>query len=221
MKNLLYSVFAIGILAGCVTTPNKVQEYSADQFNGIILPYSSPGPIKPQAAIEQGIEGWVELQFTVTETGAVDSIKILDRYPVDNSVFDRAAIESLSKWKYRPVMVGGSPVRMSGMKRLISFGRHKDKPEPLPIVRVEPIYPQIANSQIMEGSVTLSYTVTSSGTVTDVEIVERFPKDISIFDEASIEALQKWKYVPAVIDGKPAEVKGMITTLTFKLADSN
>lgn len=65
-------------------------------------------PQYPVRAAERGIEGWVLLEFTVTETGAVENAVVLDADPP--SIFNRAAVRAVSKWKYKPMMVNGKPV---------------------------------------------------------------------------------------------------------------
>lgn len=65
-------------------------------------------PQYPIRAAERGIEGWVLIEFTVTETGSVIDPVIVDADPP--SIFNRAALRAVVKWKYRPMMVGGKPV---------------------------------------------------------------------------------------------------------------
>ena len=56
----------------------------------------------PRKAEQNGTEGWVELEFTVAETGAVTDIAILAASP--RGVFDQAAAGALAQWRYKPVM---------------------------------------------------------------------------------------------------------------------
>ncbi len=65
-------------------------------------------PQYPNNAAERGIEGWVLIEFTVTETGAVVDPVVIDAEPP--STFDRAARRAVVKWKYKPMMVDGKPV---------------------------------------------------------------------------------------------------------------
>src|SRR5690606_13556723 len=79
--------------------------------------------------------------------------------------------------------------------------------EYLPIVKVAPIYPQRALARGIEGWVLVEFTVTTSGTVRDVRVVEAEPQ--GLFDRAAMDAAAKFKYKPRVIDGKPVEVEGV------------
>ena len=65
-------------------------------------------PQYPIRASERGIEGWVVLSFTITETGTVRDAKVIDAKP--KRIFNRAAIQAIRKWKYRPRVVDGTAV---------------------------------------------------------------------------------------------------------------
>jgi protein TonB len=51
--------------------------------------------------------------------------------------------------------------------------------------------------------------------VRDVRVVEADPR--SVFDKASIEAAEKFKYRPRVINGQPIEVHGVRNLFRFSL----
>jgi protein TonB len=76
-------------------------------------------PTYPPEASRDGVEGWVKLGFTVSASGAVTDIKVLDSEP--KRVFDRAARRALKKWKYKPKLDGGKPVSQSGMVVVLDF----------------------------------------------------------------------------------------------------
>lgn len=65
-------------------------------------------PQYPYSARRRGIEGWVRVSFTVTETGLVRDAVVLESEPRD--IFDRAALRAVSKWKFKPRVVDGKPV---------------------------------------------------------------------------------------------------------------
>ncbi len=87
----------------------------------------------------------------------------------------------------------------------------------LPIVKVAPIYPRRAIELGIEGYVILEFTVTKSGSVKDIVVVEAQPS--SIFNRAAIEAAEKFKYKPRVVNGEPIEVRGVLHKITFELED--
>ena len=85
----------------------------------------------------------------------------------------------------------------------------------LPIVKVAPVYPKRALARKLEGYVVVEFTVTTRGTTKDIKVVEAKP--IVIFNQAAIQAAEKFKYKPRVVDGKPVEVHGVRNKIAFKL----
>ena len=95
------------------------------------------------------------------------------------------------------------------------IGGFKSDGEYLPIVKVQPRYPSRALSRGIEGYVIVEFTVTANGSVRDPVVVESDPANI--FDSAAIQAAEKFKYKPRVIDGEPVEVPGVRNKITFAL----
>lgn len=85
---------------------------------GDYLPIVRVAPIYPSRALSRGIEGYVDLSFTVTPAGTViDPIVIQST----SSLFDRAATQAVLKFKYKPRVVDGQPVAVPGVKTRITF----------------------------------------------------------------------------------------------------
>lgn len=57
-------------------------------------------PRYPPRARNEGIEGWVLLEITVSPTGAVSDARVLDAKP--KRIFDQAALEAIRQWRFRP-----------------------------------------------------------------------------------------------------------------------
>ncbi|KGJ89435.1 energy transducer TonB [Thalassotalea sp. ND16A] len=72
-----------------------------------------------------------------------------------------------------------------------------------PIMRIEPIYPKQALTDLTNGYVLLSFTIEKNGKVSEVFAEEAYPK--GIFEKSAINAVKKWKY--AQIDQKEKQVK--------------
>lgn len=75
---------------------------------GDIIPIVVINPIYPRDAAISGIEGWVRIEFTITETGTVKNPQVVDARPA--RVFNRAAIRAILKWKFKPRVVDGVAV---------------------------------------------------------------------------------------------------------------
>ncbi|MGQ0701431.1 MAG: energy transducer TonB [Panacagrimonas sp.] len=87
--------------------------------------------------------------------------------------------------------------------------------EYLPIVKVAPIYPPRAMQRGLQGWVLVEFTVTASGTVRDAVAVDADPKNV--FEEAAIDAAQKFRYKPRVVAGKAVDVSGVQNVIRFEL----
>jgi periplasmic protein TonB len=85
---------------------------------GDYLPIVRVAPVYPARALSRGLEGYVDLSFTVTPTGTVSDPVILFS---TSSLFDRAATQAVLKFKYKPRVVDGVPVAVPNVKTRISF----------------------------------------------------------------------------------------------------
>lgn len=82
----------------------------------------------------------------------------------------------------------------------------------------QPVYPEVAKEAGIEGEVTLLYTVTESGRVDDVRVVESEPP--GTFDDAALAAVRTWRYRPLRRGGEPLVLENVRSTLTFRLAEA-
>ena len=98
----------------------------------------------------------------------------------------------------------------------LSLGAATGDSDSVPIVRVPPQYPMRASERGLEGWVVVEFTITATGTVRDVVVIAAEPP--RIFDRAAIQAVEKWKYRPRVVDGVAVE-RTERTKVTFELED--
>ncbi len=73
-------------------------------------------PVYPESARSRGIEGWVELAFTVTPDGKVEGVEVRNASP--QGVFDASASRAVSLWRFEPVVRNGEKVPQRAMIRL-------------------------------------------------------------------------------------------------------
>jgi protein TonB len=76
-------------------------------------------PLKPQypaEALTRGIEGWVELGYTVTDAGKVVDVKTLNADPV--GVFEAAARAAVLRVRYQPVKRDGKAIAVATRVRV-------------------------------------------------------------------------------------------------------
>ena len=85
---------------------------------GDYLPIVRVAPVYPARAQSRGLEGYVDMSFTVTATGTViDPIVVFST----SGLFERAASRAVLKFKYKPRVVDGIPVNVPGVKTRITF----------------------------------------------------------------------------------------------------
>lgn len=73
-------------------------------------------PEYPRAARDAGIEGWVDLEFTVRTDGTVDAVRVTDAQPA--GTFEEAALASVARWRFEPVRRDGLPVEQRARLRM-------------------------------------------------------------------------------------------------------
>ena len=64
-------------------------------------------PDYPTSAERKNIEGYVDMQFIATATGDVKDVVVVNAQP--QGIFDDAAAKALKRWKFKPMMVDGTP----------------------------------------------------------------------------------------------------------------
>jgi protein TonB len=62
----------------------------------------------PQKALDMGVEGYVILEFTVTRTGSLQDIVVIESSPP--GYFEDAALKAATGFRYEPRIVNGEPV---------------------------------------------------------------------------------------------------------------
>ncbi|MCB1604220.1 MAG: TonB family protein [Gammaproteobacteria bacterium] len=92
----------VGTEPGDVAQSNSLTE---------ILPVQ---PKYPVIAMQDKIEGWVKVEFTVNEFGGVENIHILDSQP--KRVFDQSIKQALLKSKFKPMKVDGQAISQQAVK---------------------------------------------------------------------------------------------------------
>ena len=86
---------------------------------GIMVPLIRTAPSYPQRAAARGIEGFVELSFTVNEMGNVIDPIFLHAFP--EGYFERAALQAIQRWKYSPATDNGTPIATHDVRQRIVF----------------------------------------------------------------------------------------------------
>jgi len=94
------------------------------------------------------------------------------------------------------------------------FGMPFADGEYLPLSKVEPRYPARAQRDGIEGYAIVEYTVTTAGTTRDIRSIE---SSHSIFERSCIEAAERFRYRPRVVNGEAIEVPGVRNRCVYRL----
>ena len=63
-------------------------------------------PQYPPSARDQGIAGWVDVQFLVNPDGSTSEVTIVGAQPV--GIFEQAALDAVRHWRYQPLLHDGA-----------------------------------------------------------------------------------------------------------------
>jgi protein TonB len=80
-------------------------------------------PDYPLKARQSKIEGYVDVEFTVASNGSVRNAVVIGAEPA--RIFESAALQAVSNWKYSPRIEDGRPAECAGTRVRIAF-RLKD-----------------------------------------------------------------------------------------------
>lgn len=87
------------------------------------VPLVRVSPQYPPRAMQRGIEGWVQLRFTVSKAGTVKDVEVEKAEPPN--YFEQAAVNAVSRYKYKPSVVDGEPVETSGVRVILQFNLNR------------------------------------------------------------------------------------------------
>lgn len=87
--------------------------------DGEMLPLVNIQPTYPTRAAQRGIEGWAQVAFTVTETGGVRDVRVVDADPP--GMFDQASIRAAERFRFQPRVVNGQPVEVPNVQYVFRF----------------------------------------------------------------------------------------------------
>lgn len=86
--------------------------------DGEYLPIVRVAPQYPSRAQENGIEGYVIVEFTVTAEGTTADVIAVES---SHKMFERNAVKAAQKFKFKPRVVDGDPISVAGVQNRIVF----------------------------------------------------------------------------------------------------
>lgn len=85
--------------------------------------------------------------------------------------------------------------------------------EPIGISKPPPTYTETARRARTQGTVVVEAVINKQGDVTNVKVLKSLPFGL---DRQAVEAIQRWKFKPATMDGRPVSVY-YVLTVQFKI----
>jgi len=188
----------------------------------------------PIRAAREGLQGEVLVRVFISETGDVETVEVLKGDPI----LAEAAVAAAKKWKFKPFIRGGKPIKIATkMPFDFAFDDKVEDTTPPPtapadnggdttrvlvsqgisvgllIHKVQPIYPESARSNRVQGTVTLRAMIGKDGRIENLTPISG-PKELI---PAAVGAVQQWRYKPYFFQGKPVEVETQVV-VNFKLS---
>ena len=91
------------------------------------------------------------------------------------------------------------------------------KPTARVVSRAMVTFPEVAIKKGIEGHVVVRYSVQADGTVGDAQVVESVPP--GVFDRSAIDAIRRFEFEPAKVEGKPVAAEGMQQRFSFVITN--
>ncbi len=113
---------AVGEIVPMVDTGMELEQATSLSAGGAdtdVVPLVRVDPEYPPRARQQGLEGWVDIEFTISPVGTVQDARVIGSQPT--FVFDRAALKAVRRWRYNPRVENGVAVARAGVKVRLRF----------------------------------------------------------------------------------------------------
>jgi protein TonB len=82
------------------------------------LPLVRVDPQYPPQAQRRKLEGWVQVRFTLTTAGSVKDPMVVKS---SDPIFEKPAVQAVSKWKYQPQLKAGKPIEVANKNVKVVF----------------------------------------------------------------------------------------------------
>lgn len=140
--------------------------------------------------------------------------------------FIDAALASVRQWRYEapaegpltfsvPVRIGVAPEIMTFVPRdnVLRVGANIKAPRK--VFNVEPVYPPVAQAARVSGVVIIEARIGTDGGVEDARVLRSIP----LLDQAALDAVRQWRFVPTLLNGQAAPIM-MTMTVNFTLPEN-
>lgn len=188
-----------------------------------VIEYTTP-PLYSDEAQRLGIEGIVKVEVRVNADGRARNLRVLDGLGFG---LDENALLAVRDWRFLPGKRNGRPVESTTQVDVEFNLRNAELNEliandmatrvgpgvvpPRIIHRVEPEYSAGTINRTPAGAVVLDAVIQEDGIPKVVRVVRSIAWEL---DESAINALEQWRFSPAIKEGRPVKVR-MNVAMTF------
>ncbi|WP_203293214.1 energy transducer TonB [Maricaulis parjimensis] len=170
------------------------------------------GPVTPDPVVERPP---VQIRFEP------EPVRIEDRWenieiteldpppPVPRLDIEHSAVEGMpegNSWTLPPIEVAGIEIG-SGLANI-------DRAQPVPRVRIDPIFPASEASRGRSGECSVTFDITPEGRTTNIRPGTCTSR---AFEQATMNAVSRWRYDPQVRNGEPVLYRNAVTQLVYNL----
>jgi TonB family protein len=90
---------------------------SADS-NTDVIPLVRVAPVYPARALQRGLMGCVQFEFSISENGNVENARVVES---SDQAFEQPGLDALVKWRYAPKLEDGLPVRRDNVQTILRW----------------------------------------------------------------------------------------------------
>jgi TonB family protein len=173
--------------------------------------------------------GTVVVKAKIGKDGTVNNPQVVS----GPQIFQHAALDAVARWRYKPAQSNGEPIEqpiqialdfhppgeattaaahleLSSGSGLLPVGNANTAKQPLPasvlipaqlVHSVPPVYPAVARQWQSRGTVVVKAKIGKDGKVNSPLVVS----GPQIFHRAALDALEQWRYKPALSNGEAVE----------------
>jgi len=209
LRFLALSVGLAITVTGCASPPNadvdaakaavdKATTAGADQYAAESLKAAQDARAALEAELKAQ-EGKAFKSYDKTKELAIAAKAAGDKATADAVAGKEKADAAAAKEK------AAAAARAQALKAAVRPGGRIMPPKK--IKDVPPVYPPLAQSAHISGAVTIEATIGTDGKVVDAKVVRSIP----MLDQAALEAVRQWEYLPTMLNGVPVPVLVTVT----------
>jgi TonB family protein len=159
----------------------------------------------------------VIVAYVITDDGVPEGARVRE---TTNACFNEAAIAAVRSWRFEPRRVDGKARPQEDVETTLVFKVSEPTVvsdfDARPLVRVPPRYPHhCMDRAAARETVLVEFDVTTEGKTSDPRVLDA---SMDCLKTAALEAVLKWKYSPATVDGVPQIRRSVQTLIAFELS---